>query len=272
MAWIGKVIGGTVGLMLGGPLGMVAGAAFGHMIDKSSHEGTRGEGGEIPFGFTQQGAGTPFGGDPQYQAQLVFFVGTFSMLAKLAMADGGVSPQERKKVEEFINQDLQLTGESRDAALRIFETALREGGTFEEYAMQYYQQFHRDRNMLELVVSILFRVGMADGSMTRSEQQLIRTAVQIFRLPQSLFDSLKNQYGTSAFGRQNQKKKSYAVLGISPSADNEEVKRAYRKMVSEYHPDKIASKGLPDEFIRFAHDKFREIQEAYQEIRSERGL
>ncbi len=273
MAWIGKLIGGTVGMVLGGPLGMVAGAAFGHMIDRSSDGTVQGDGGEIPFGFThRQGTGSPFSGDSQYQAQLVFFVGTFSMLAKLAMADGGVSPQERRKVEEFIDQDLQLVGDSREASLRIFETAIREGGTFEEYALQYYQQFHRERNMLELAVDILFRVGMADGSMTRSEQQLIRHALQIFRLPQSLFDSLKNRYGSGGLGRQNQKKKSYAVLGISPSADNDEVKRAYRKMVSEYHPDKIAAKGLPDEFISFAHDKFREIQEAYQEIRTERGI
>ncbi len=271
MAWIGKIIGGTVGLVLGGPLGLVAGAAFGHMIDRSSDTVEQQRGGErkSSFGFfNQQGAGMAFGGNSQYQAQLVFFVGTFSMLAKLAKADGTVSEPERRKVQEFIEQDLRLVGESRDAAIRIFETALREGGTFEEFAFQYYQQFSHDRNMLELAIDILYRVGMADGSLTNAEQKLIYSAVHIFRLPESVIETLRTKYS----GTGSSKKKTYAVLGVSPSAGDEEIKRAYRKMVSEYHPDKIASKGLPDEFISFAHEKFRDIQEAYETIRKERGF
>lgn len=272
MAWIGKIIGGTVGLFLGGPLGMVAGAAFGHMIDRSQDAGEQHRAedqGRFRI-FTQSSPTMPFGTDPQYQAQLVFFVGTFSMLAKLAMADGTVSGQERRKVMEFIDQDLHLTGESRDAALRIFEAAIREGGSFEEFAFQYYQQFRHDRNMLELVVDILYRVGMADGSMTASEQQLIFSAVRIFQLPSSIIDSLKSRYASSGYGKV--KKRSYAVLGVSSSAGNDEIKRAYRKLVSDYHPDKIAAKGLPDEFITFAQEKFRSIQSAYEEIRKERGF
>ncbi len=273
MAWIGKIIGGTVGLVIGGPLGMIAGAAFGHMIDRSSDMPQDQQG--RTFEYYRRSGGDTFGYDPQYQAQLVFFVGIFSMLAKLALADGAVSDQERRKVMEFIDHDLRLTGESREAALRIFETALREGGSFEEFALQYYQQFSRDRNMLEMAVDILFRVAMADGNMTRAEEQLLYTAVRTFRLPQAVIDALRNRYGSSertARGRKAGKKHSYGVLGVSPSASNEEIKRAYRKLVSEYHPDKIAAKGLPDEFISFAHDKFREIQEAYESIRKERGL
>lgn len=270
MAWIGKIIGGTVGLFIGGPLGMVAGAAFGHMIDRSQDIGEQqrtDDQGRFRV-FTRSGPSMPFGGDPQYQAQLVFFVGTFSMLAKLAMADGSVSEHERRKVIEFIDQDLHLIGESRDAALRIFEAAVREGGSFEEFAFQYYQQFRHDRNMLELAVDILYRVGMADGSMTASEQQLIFSAVRIFQIPPSIIDVLKSRYASAG----KVKKRSYAVLGVSPSAGNDEIKRAYRKMVSDYHPDKIAAKGLPDEFINFAQEKFRSIQSAYEEIRKERGF
>ncbi len=198
MAWIGKIIGGTVGLFMGGPLGLVAGAAFGHMIDRSAdaagYQNTDGQTGRFKI-FSDPEASMAFGSDSQYQAQLVFFVGTFSMLAKLAKADGAVSDQERRKVLEFIEHDLRLTGESKDAALRIFETALREGGSFDEFAMQYYQQFRHDRNMLELAVDILFRVAMADGSMTAAEQQLVHSAVRIFRLPQSVIDALKSRYG-----------------------------------------------------------------------------
>lgn len=267
MAWIGKVIGGTVGLMMGGPLGLVAGAAFGHMIDKTaSQEYTQHQQrpGDQQF-FSRQG-GALFGGEDLYQAQMVFFVGTFSMLAKLAKADGAVSENERRKVQEFIEQDLRLTGESRDAAYRIFETALGERGTFEEFALQYYQQFRSEPHMLELVSDILYRVAAADGRITPAEEQLIQTASSIFRLSRGFMDGLRSKY----MGRRADS--AYAVLGISSSAPDDEVKRAYRKQVSDYHPDKIASKGLPDEFIKFAHDKFREIQEAYDQIRRERGI
>jgi len=274
LAWIGKVIGGTVGLVLGGPLGMIAGAAFGHMIDRSSelpqNQNTAQQ--DPRFFYSQPGSGAAARDNRQYQAQLVFFVGIFSMLAKLAKADGSVSEQERRKVQEFIDRELRLTGESKEAAERIFETALREGGTFEEFATQYYQQFRRDQDMLELAVDILFRVAAADGRITYAEEKLIDEAVRIFRIPKSTVDAIRRRYTDAAAGETKKKKRPYAVLGVTPSSSNEEIKRAYRQRVSEYHPDKIASKGLPDEFIKFANDKFREIQEAYESIRKERGF
>jgi DnaJ like chaperone protein len=66
--------------------------------------------------------------------------------------------------------------------------------------------------------------------------------------------------------------KYYAVLGCTSGDTNEQIKKQYRKLVSEYHPDKIISKGLPDEFIKFANDKFNEIQEAYEAVKKERGI
>ena len=62
----------------------------------------------------------------------------------------------------------------------------------------------------------------------------------------------------------------YAVLGLKNDADMGEVKKAYRKLVSEYHPDKIVSKGLPEDFIKFAEEKFREINQAYEAIQKEK--
>ena len=62
------------------------------------------------------------------------------------------------------------------------------------------------------------------------------------------------------------------MLKTDANASIEEIKKQYRKLVSEYHPDKIASKGLPEEFTKFANDKFREIKEAYEAIKEERGF
>lgn len=278
MAWIGKIIGGTVGLFMGGPLGMIAGAAFGHMID-STGEGQAGQGTgnqrriweeqqrRRQGGPFSQSAGTAFSADRrQQQSQMVFFVGAFSMLAKIASADGSITQAERKKVEEFVNQDLRLYGQSKEAALRIFETALNEKGSFHEFAQQYYQQFRNENQMLQLMIDIMYRVALADGRMTSAEDKLISSAAQIFHLPDSIIDMIRKRYMKNVSG------KTYAVLGVSPDASDDEIKKAYRKLVSDYHPDKIASKGLPDEFNKFAEEKFREVQSAYEEIREERGF
>jgi DnaJ like chaperone protein len=62
------------------------------------------------------------------------------------------------------------------------------------------------------------------------------------------------------------------VLGVQPTDPDDVIKQQYRKLVQDYHPDKIISKGLPEEFVKFANDKFREIQQAYDTIRKERGI
>jgi len=116
------------------------------------------------------------------------------------------------------------------------------------------------------MVDIMYRVALADGRMSSQEDKLISEAARIFHLSDSIVDMIRKRYMKGASG------KAYAVLGVSQSADNDEIKKAYRKLVSDYHPDKIASKGLPDEFIKFAEEKFREVQSAYEEIRKERNF
>jgi DnaJ like chaperone protein len=79
---------------------------------------------------------------------------------------------------------------------------------------------------------------------------------------------MKNKYSTESFSD----KTAYAVLGLSKDATESEIKKAYRKLSIEYHPDTIASKGLPEEFSKMATQKFREIQTAYEKIKKERNI
>ncbi len=277
MGWIGKLIGGTLGLALGGPLGAIAGAAFGHVIDKS------GEVGALPGGAGEDAYGGPFGSgmDSTQQAQLTFFIGTFSMLAKVVAVDGRVSREEEQKVAEFMDSDLRLDPHSRATAVRIFQTALQSPQNFDQLASQFYAQFRGRPEILELLIDILYRVAAADGSIDRAEERLITRAGEIFGYSAAALDAVRRRYvhsaqggagKTAAGGRTVASSSSYAVLGIDSRASNDEVKQAYRKLAQEYHPDRIASKGLPEEFNTFAHEKFREIQEAYEAIKKERGM
>ncbi len=279
MGWIGKIIGGTVGFMLGGPLGMIAGAVFGNVFDKAPLQGSdadgegfsRGQQGQRRFGY--QTGGSPFSsqGGSREQAQMVFFVGAFSMLARIASVDGVINTAERKKVEEFIRRDLRLDPQSSAIAIQVFETAVNSQGSFEQFAVQFYESFRMNHQMLELMIDIFYRVSYADGQISRAEEALIDRAGEIFRFTRDHMDSIRRRYGTAVSGSGGMSR-SFAVLGLKPDASEDEIKKAYRKLVSEYHPDKIASKGLPEEFEKFAAEKFREIQAAYDELRVMKGL
>ncbi|MFC1829346.1 co-chaperone DjlA [Thermodesulfobacteriota bacterium] len=250
MGIFGKIVGGTIGFALGGPLGAIAGAAFGHAydVDKEKLEGA---------GYARLSAGE--------EAQVTFFVAAFSMLAKLAKADGNVSKEEMDSVNHFMVYDLNLNPQNRKIALDIFHAAIGSTESFHDFAVQFYNQFRNQPQMLELMIDILLRVSIADGVLSKNEENLILTAVRTFNFSDEAYKNLKTRYVADT-------DKYYAALGSDRSDTDEHIKRQYRRLVSDYHPDKIASKGLPEEFTKFANDKFREIQEAYEEVKKDRNI
>ena len=254
MSWLGKMIGGTIGFALGGPIGAVAGAAFGHaFVDKKEDA------------YLTSIPGRTGSLSSNEEAQLVFFTAAFSMLAKLCKADGQVSEKEIQVVEAFMKQDLQLDATGQQSAKNIFRQAVRSNESFEAFAMQFYSVFKTQPNIIALMMDVLCRVAAADGYLSDAEDDALRSAARIFNVSEAEFNRVKSKYIRPA-------DKYYAVLKCDETASNEEIKKQYRKLVTEYHPDKIQAKGLPEEFIKFANDKFAEIQEAYDQIRKKRGF
>ena len=252
MSWLGKVVGGTIGFAIGGPVGAVAGAAFGHMFDSE----TAGQPAGVKSGNRLSNGET---------AQMTFFVASFSMLAKLVKADGQITESEIATIRQFMFDDLHLTPQSRLAAENIFRAAMDSSQSFEDFAAQFYQNFHNQPQLLEFMMDILFRVALADGSLHVAEERLIQSAAGIFQFSNDAYLKFKTRYAPDS-------DKYYTILGCSNRDSDDKIKKQYRKMVRDYHPDAIASKGLPEEFVTFANDKFREIHEAYEMIKKERGL
>lgn len=250
MGIIGKLVGGTIGFALGGPLGAIAGAVFGHAIDSSPE--------------TEKGSS-----DTRLShieaSQLAFFVSTFSMLAKLVTADGQVDPKEVDTVKVFARHDLGLPPESRQVAYNIFQAALDSPARFEDFARQFHQHFHNQPQLVEMMIDILLRVSVADGAIDVAEETLILRAAQIFNFDPARLSQLKARYGAVH-------DPAYDVLGCKKEDSDAEIKKRYRELVQSYHPDKFASKGLPEEFNQLAHEKFREIQNAYETIKKERNI
>jgi len=250
MSLFGKIVGGTLGFALGGPLGLIMGAALGHAFDSDQQYYTDSRQPRI---------------SADEEAQLTFFVAAFSMLAKLVKADGRILKEEIDTVENFMRSDLNLNPESRRIAANIFNAAFESQESFQNFAAQFYNQFQSQYQMLEMMIDILIRVSVADGSINKNEENLILTAVRIFNFSDEKYRQLKSRYVKDF-------QKYYAILQCNSNDSNEKIKKQFRKLVADYHPDKIASKGLPEEFTKFANDKFREIKEAYDVIKQERGI
>ena len=268
--------------MLGGPFGAVLGVAIGHTFDRDKNKQ---EDREYQFRQASDQPGQAFN---LGQAQMTFFVATFSMLGKMANADGNISASERNTVVRFMNEDLGLSKQDQDFALRIFDTAAVSSESFDKFAEQFYQSFYGDPQMIETMMDILVRIAMADGVLSDKENQFIAQAAVCMRYPAGNVDYLKTKYGyrqeqgnsrNSGYSSGSSSRSAggslaaaYSVLGCSSSDSDETIKAKYKKLIKEYHPDVIASKGLPEEFMKFATEKFDQIQKAYEAIKKARGL
>ena len=249
MSWLGAGIGAGIGMMFGGPIG----AALGAWVGSSFSSGLK----------KLSDAGVTLNRDG---AQTVVIVALFSMLAKMAKADGQVSKAEIQLVDDFIKNNLRLNAEDRQQAIKIFQNAKDDQFSIYDYARQY-RQLIRNQAMREMVYRLLFAVAFADGELHPAEEQILRKIPEALGLHASIFTAMFNEFGhrgASTSGGNLQA--HYDILECSPDASDKELKLAYRRKAAEFHPDKIASKGLPDEFMRHAEDQMKSVTVAYDTI------
>ena len=110
---------------------------------------------------------------------------------------------------------------------------------------------------------LLFELAMADGVLHPSEEQLLKEVPHIFDLRSDLYEELKTKFD-------NKSSDAYLILGVTKDMSLADIKREYQKKRREFHPDTLISKGLPDELLEKAKEKFIQIQQAYEEIEKQR--
>jgi DnaJ like chaperone protein len=247
MGWVSGIIGGGLGAMIAGPIGAVIGAALGASM---------GGGQQLQTGAD---------GYQTQQRQAIFFTAAFSMFGKLAKADGRVCPNEIAAIEKISKEALGLDAQTRDYAIKVFTQAKNSGEPFASFANQFGSFFAHDHQLCRLMMSILFQVAMADGELHPQEEAMLLEAKNAFQIQESLYQALRNQF-VGQHSSSVSLAKHYENLGVSSSATTAEIKKAYRQKAAEYHPDKIESKGLPPEFIKFANDRLAEINASYDAI------
>ncbi len=248
MAWSATLIGGAIGL-LGGPIGCGIGAGIGRMIDNSSEEDEK---------KAQAAAGA------QAQSRQLFFVATYGSLAKMAKADGVVTQDEIAAVDHFMREVHKLNAEDRRWAQEIFKRAKDDDQFSVSDILRQFAESVQDYALREFQYRLLFIVAMADGKLHPAEVTLLREAAAALRLPPSIFDAFCHEFGVGAAANESDLDAHFQILGLTSAASAADIKKAYRQKVQDFHPDKLAAKGLPDSLLKLAEDEFKKVQQAYE--------
>ncbi|MDH5433607.1 MAG: co-chaperone DjlA [Gammaproteobacteria bacterium] len=272
MSITGKLIGGVLGLMIGNIPGLLFGLWIGHSFDKG----------------VQQNFGNFYSSYSTAETQQVFFDATFAVMGHLAKADGVVTKIEIQAAEQIM-QRLGITGEKRAEAIAQFNLGKSDDFDLQSTLNQLLTYCRAKPSLIQMFLEVQIFSATSDGKINREEMDILYTIGSAFRVSRFQIDLLVKMVmaqqsfrqghsggysgGRHQAGRQGPTiDQAYQVLGISSSASKQEVKKAYRKLMSQHHPDKLVSKGMPEEMVKMATEKSQEIQSAYDMIKKHKGF
>jgi len=241
MGSFGKWIGGGLGFIMAGPLGAVLGFLAGSMIDNTT---------------IQTGASTR---SPANTAPGDFAMSLLVLIAAMMKADGKVLKSELDYVKQFFVR--QFGQSTASEALVMLKDILKQDIPVRDVCVQISKNM--DYSSRLQLLHLLFNVSLADGKINKAEIDLIEKISGALGISSIDFISIRNMFIPETDS-------SYKILEIEPSATNDEVKKAYRKMAMKYHPDKVSHLG--DDFRKTADDKFKKVNEAYEKIKKERNM
>jgi len=270
MRYWGKVIGLALGLISGaGFWGIVLGLILGHLFDKVRSVKAQGY-----FANNQS-------------RQTLFFSTTFQVMGHLTKSKGRVTEADIQIASLFMDR-MQLHGDARTAAQRAFREGKQSDYPLRSKLRELRSICFGRFDLIRMFLEIQIQAAFADGSLHPNERQVLYVIAEELGISRQQFDQfLRMMQGGQQFGsggsswgggayQQPQRgptlEDACSVLGVKSSDDSTTIKRAYRKLMSEHHPDKLVAKGLPPEMMEMAKQKAQEIQAAYDLIRKEKGF
>lgn len=262
MNWWGKILGGAFGMMIGGPIGALLGVVLGHNLDKGV-----------------QGSAASNGFGKQERIQTLFYTTTFSVMGHVCKADGRVSEDEIQLAQQVM-QRMEMNPEQRKTAIKLFEEGKKDAFPLQDIMQQFRREIGFRPNLVRMFIEIQIMAAYADGEFHSEERKVLLTLCQILGVSKRDFEHLCNMIGgmhSQSTGRRQRPagltlKKAFAVLDVPETASKADIKRAYRRQISQHHPDKLVSKGLPEEMMKLAADRTHEIKQAYEFIKEQKGF
>jgi len=248
----GKIVGGAAGFALGGPLGALLGGLAGHAVDKmrdSTEEAV----------VAEREGRQPESGP---EKSIAFTIGVIVLGAKMAKADGAVTRDEVAAFKEVFHVPQE---EMRNVG-RVFNQAKRDARGFEPYARQLGRMFRDNPKILEELLDGLFHIARADGAVREEELAYLQRVAECFGFGPADWQRIRAANVGPA------EDDPYAILGVAHDADEESLRRAYRELVREHHPDRLMAQGLPEEFVSLANEKLARINRAWTEVKKRRGM
>jgi DnaJ like chaperone protein len=252
----GKIAGAAAGLAIGGPIGALLGAIAGHvLVDREPDHGVS----QDDY-FDTGEAHPPRGG--REDDQVAFTIGVIALAAKLAKADGTVT---RDEVDAF-KRVFPVPREEEPNVGHLFNLAKQDVAGFDSYAKQLSSLFRNRPGVLEDLLDSLFLIAKADDSLHPNELEFLSRVATIFGFSPAQFERIR----ASHLGPDRED--PYVILGVPRNASDDDLKKAYYRLIKENHPDSLIARGVPEEFVKQANEKVAAINGAYDMIKKERGL
>ncbi|AOT07379.1 co-chaperone DjlA [Pseudoalteromonas luteoviolacea] len=288
----GKILGAGFGFLFGKWLGAILGGYLGHLFDKSLKQDFDKAGGFQGF----------FNGDDLNERQALFFSSCFAVMGHIAKSNGRVSEMHIQAASAFMD-DMALHGDDRKEAQSAFNSGKHGDFSIKECVGDFKEAFARRYDLLQLFLEIQIQMAFSDGHLSSKELELLKLVSKYlgigakhfnfvlkryqaefkFRQQRAQWQSQQRSHQSSQNGHREYQKsnrsftapepevsrhQALAVLGLEQGASEKEIKRAYRKLMAQHHPDKLVSQGLPEHMMEVAKAKSQSIQAAYEALKN----
>lgn len=273
--------------MFGKIFGAILGLYLGHLFDKS-----------LKNNFDKAGGfSSLFSGDDVHERQALFFSSCFAVMGHIAKSNGRVSEVHIKAANLFMDE-MGLKGEERREAQHAFQSGKESDFSLKETVHDFKERFAKRNDLIQLFLEIQIQMAFSDGVLAEQEKQLLaEVSKQLgiskthfafvlkryqaefnFRKQQQRFNQQQQNQGQSSSYREGSghhvppnnnmnRAQALALLGLNSDATQRDIKVAYRKLMSQHHPDKLVSQGLPKHMMELAVKKSQDIQAAYEYLK-----